>query len=138
MLRSFLAVGLALAALGFFAVRYNQPTYSVRISGHETTWVKNYAHIRISVIPEEGWKLSKEAPTKIVLKHTDNVTLSREALTVANAKWDKDEAAHFDIVVTGTKAGLASIEAEMNLFICNDKTCKREWFRMTRTIVVKP
>ena len=69
MLRSFLAIGLALGALGFFAIRYNQPTYSVRISGHETTWVKNYAHMRISVIPEEGWKLSKEAPTKIVLKH---------------------------------------------------------------------
>jgi len=26
----------------------------------------------------------------------------------------------------------------MNLFICNDKTCKREWFRMTKTIAVKP
>ena len=138
MLRSFLAAGLALAALGFFAIRYTQPSYSVRISGHESTWVNNYAHMRISVIPEEGWKLSKEAPTKIVLKHTDNVTLSETILTVANAKWDKDGAAHFDIVVTANKAGLASIEADMNLFICNPKTCKREWFRMTRTIVVKP
>ena len=79
-----------------------------------------------------------EIPTKIVLKHTDNVTLSETILTVANAKWDKDGAAHFDIVVTANKAGLASIEADMNLFICNPKTCKREWFRMTRTIVVKP
>ncbi len=138
MLRSLLAAGLALAALGFFAIRYSQPSYSVRISGHESTWVKNYAHIRISVIPEEGWKLSKEAPTKIVLKHTDNVTLSKNVLTVADAKWSKDESAHFDIVVTASKVGLASIEAELNLFICNDKTCKREWFRMTKTIVVNP
>ncbi len=138
MLRSFLAIGLALAVLGFFAIRYAQPTYSVRISGHDSTWVKNYAHMRISVIPEEGWKLSKEAPTKIALKHTENVTLSKTVLTVADIKWDKDGAAHFDIVVIGTKAGLASIEAEMNLFICNPKTCKREWFRMTRTIVIKP
>tara|TARA_Y100000592_G_scaffold72072_1_gene112138 strand:+ start:1662 stop:2078 length:417 start_codon:yes stop_codon:yes gene_type:complete len=138
MFRSFLIFGLALGLLGLFAVRYSQPTYSVRMSGHETTWVGNYAHLRISVIPEEGWKLSKEAPTKIVLKHTDNVKVSRDVLTVANAKWDKDETAHFDVIVTGTKAGLASIEADMNLFICNPKTCKREWFRMTKTIVVKP
>ena len=138
MFRSFLIFGLALGLLGLFAVRYSQPAYSVRMSGHETTWVGNYAHLRISVIPEEGWKLSKEAPTKIVLKHTDNVKVSRDVLTVANAKWDKDETAHFDVIVTGTKAGLASIEADMNLFICNPKTCKREWFRMTKTIVVKP
>ena len=138
MLRSFLGLGLLLAGLGFLTIRYNQPSYSVRISGHESTWVGNYAHMRISVIPKQGWKLSKEAPTKIVLKHTDNVKLSRTVLTVANAKWDKDETAHFDVIVTGTKKGLASIEAEMNLFICNPKTCKREWFRMTRTIVVKP
>ena len=138
MFRSFLIFGLALGLLGLFAVRYSQPTYSVRMSGHETTWVGNYAHLRISVIPEEGWKLSKEAPTKIVLKHTDNVKVSRDVLTVANAKWDKGETAHFDVIVTGTKAGLASIEADMNLFICNPKTCKREWFRMTKTIVVKP
>ena len=138
MLRSFLALGLGLAVLGFFAVRYSQPTYSVRMSGHPSTWVNNYAHLRISVIPEEGWKLSKEAPTKIVLKHTDNVTLSRNILTISSAKWDKDDRAHFDVIVTGTKAGLASIEAEMNLFICNDKTCKREWFRMSRSIIVKP
>ena len=137
-LRSLLAISLAIAALGFFAIRYTQPTYSVRMSGHQSTWVNNYAHLRISVIPEEGWKLSKEAPTKITLKHTDNVTLSRDILTISNAKWDKDGTAHFDVIVTGTKVGLASIEAEMNLFICNDKTCKREWFRMTKTIVVKP
>tara|TARA_B100000131_G_C17882507_1_gene518905 strand:+ start:307 stop:723 length:417 start_codon:yes stop_codon:yes gene_type:complete len=138
MFRSFLIMGIALGLLGLFAIRYSQPTYSVRMSGHEATWVGNYAHLRISVIPEEGWKLSKEAPTKIVLKHTDNVKVSRDVLTVANAKWDKDETAHFDVIVTGTKAGLASIEADMNLFICNPKTCKREWFRMTKTIVVKP
>ena len=138
MLRSFLAVVFALSLIALLATRYTKSNYSVRISGHEATWVKNYAHIRISVIPAEGWKLSKEAPTKIVLKHTDNVELSIRTLTIANAKWDKDGTAHFDVIVTATKVGLASIEAEMNLFICNENTCKREWTLMTKTIVVNP
>jgi hypothetical protein len=138
MLRSFLAVAFALSLVGLLATRYTKSNYSVRISGHEATWVKNYAHLRISVMPAEGWKLSREAPTKIVLKHTDNVELSNRTFTVANAKWDKDGSAHFDVIVTGTKAGLASIEVEMNLFICDESTCKREWIRMTKTIVVKP
>tara|TARA_R110000765_G_scaffold400271_1_gene495177 strand:+ start:536 stop:952 length:417 start_codon:yes stop_codon:yes gene_type:complete len=138
MLRSFLAVVFALSLIVLLATRYTKSNYSVRISGHEATWVKNYAHVRISVKPAEGWKLSKEAPTKIVLKHTDNVELSNRTLTIANAKWDKDGTAHFDVIVTATKVGLASIEAEMNLFICNENTCKREWTLMTKTIVVNP
>ena len=138
MLRSFLAVVFALSLIVLLATRYTKSNYSVRISGHEATWVKNYAHVRISVKPAEGWKLSKEAPTKIVLKHTDNVELSNRTLTIANAKWDKDGTGLFDVIVIATKVGLASIEAEMNLFICNENTCKREWTLMTKTIVVNP
>lgn len=138
MFRSFLIGGFLVALIGFLATRYNTPSYSIVLAGHDSTWVGNYAHLRLSIVPEDGWKVSKEAPTKITLNHSENVIINKDFLTLKDATWDKDGTVHFDLIVTGKKQGISSIEADVTFFICNPSTCKRASMIVTRSITVNP
>jgi hypothetical protein len=140
MFRSLLILGIFfLISFGIFAAtRYRTHQFTVKFTGHDNTWVSNYAHGRISIIPEEGWKISDEAPTEIYLDHSDHITVDRTHLTLKHVKWDKNGAAHFDVIILGKKVGLASIDARMVFFICNDKVCLRTSATLSRSIMVKP
>ena len=140
MLRSLLILGLCfLISLSIFAATgYRTHQFTVTFTGHDDTWVSNYAHGRISIIPEEGWKISDEAPAEVHLDHSDHITVNRTHFTLKNIRWDKNGAAHFDIIILGKKVGLASIDARMVFFVCNDKVCLRTSATLSRSLMVKP
>ncbi len=140
MFRSLLILSLCfLVSAGIAAAtRYRTHQFTVKFTGHEDTWVSNYAHGQISIIPEEGWKISKDAPTEIHLEHSDHISVDRTHLTLKNAKWDKDRTVSFDVIIKGKKVGLASIDARMVFFVCNDKVCLRTSATLSRSIMVKP
>ena len=140
MFRSLLILALFfLVSFGIFAAtRYRTHQFTVNFTGHDSTWVNNYAHGRISIVPRAGWKISHEAPTEIHLDHSEHISVDRTHLTLKNAKWDKNGAAHFDVIMQGKKVGLASIDAHMVFFVCNDKVCLRTSATLSRSIMVKP
>jgi len=139
MLRSLLILGLCfLISFSIFATtRYRTHQFTVTFTGHDDTWVSNYAHGRISIIPEDGWKISNKAPTEVHLDHSDHVSISQSHLTLKNVRWDKNGAAHFDIIILGKKVGLAYISARMVFFVCNNKVCLRTTATLSRSLVVK-
>jgi len=141
MLKPFLitGVGILLAACIFAASRQQTHQFKAVITGHDNTWVNNYAHARISMIPEKGWFIKPDAPVKISIKHTQNIELSQTELTIKDVRWGKKvKSANFDILIKGKKVGIAEIDADLVFSTCNKSVCIENTGRLTKTIIVKP
>ena len=128
-----------LAAIFLVAGKYRTQQFRVKITGHDSTWVNNYAHARVSIVPEGNWRLSRKKPATIVVTCSNNMSTSKIYFSSDDIRWNpKNHSANFDIIVKGITPGLGSITVDVAFTTCYKDICVDNTVELTKLIMISP
>lgn len=124
----------ALLSLGWFTPS-NQSAHLI-IQGHDHTWVGSYANINLQIVPPKDLKLKEDAPLKLKVSVTPNLTTSPDALSAKEENFVQGTAM-FNLLVRGKKPGLGNVTVDVTYFLCSDTICKRYDATIRHPVYVK-
>jgi len=128
-----------LAAIFLVAGKYRTQQFRVKIAGHDSTWVNNYAHVRVSIIPEGKWYISLKKSATIVVACSNNMSSSKIHFSSDDIRWNpKERSANFDIIIKGITPGLGSVTADVSFTTCHEDVCVDNTVELTKLIMVSP
>ena len=124
----------ALLSLGWFAP--TNRSADLIIQGHDHTWVGSYANINFQIVPPPGLQLKEDAPLRLKIAVTPNLTTSPDTLRAKQENFVQG-VAMFNFLVRGAKPGLGKVTVDVSYFLCSDTICKRYTDTISHPVYVK-
>ena len=123
--------------VGFAAVA-SPKNYTIDIS-QTTKEVKTGQNgvLYLQIVPEQGFKVSAEAPLKINLA-AEGLKLHKTKLGHEDAKDKKSTSPEFGVKFAAAEEGERAIDVDATFFVCDEKICERKTEKITVAIAVKP
>lgn len=91
--------------------------------------------LSIAVQGKNGWHVNDEAPITLKLSIPDGVAVDKDRLARADLAESSAERARFDVQVTPSRAGEATVTAEARFVMCQASACKPVKESLTLAIV---
>ena len=135
-MRNLLIATLAFALLGLGWFVPSDRSAELIIQGHDHTWVGSYANINFQIVPPEGLQLKEDAPLRVKVVVTPNLSTSPGTLRAKEENFMQG-VAMFNILVRGEKPGLGKVTADVSYFLCSDTICKRYTDTISHPVYVK-
>lgn len=103
-------------------------SYNIKLDAPKKAAQGSETVVRVTVTPNEGWKMNEEFPTRLKVTPPEGVSVAKDSQVLADAEKFADKELTFAIKFTPSSAGEKSFAADFRFAVCTDATCdpKRE------------
>ena len=102
--------------------------YQLKLDAPKTAAQGAESVVRVTVTPNEGWKMNDEFPTRMKVTVPEGVSVAKDSMVLKDAEKFAEKELTFAIKFTPQSSGEKSFAADFRFAVCTDATCdpKRE------------
>lgn len=98
-------------------------SYTITLDTPQSVAQGSEGVVKVNVVPNTGWKMNKDFPTRLQVVAPEGVTLVKDKQGIGDAEKFEDKGAVFAVKFKADSAGAKSFQADFKFAVCTDATC---------------